>query len=576
MNENKLIAIYARVSTTNQENEGTIETQLSAVNNYISENGYIVVKKYIDEGWSGDSIARPALDQLRMDAKKKIWNAVVMYDPDRLARRYSYQELIMDELREGGTDVLFVTTPTPKNGVEKILYGVQGLFAEYERAKIGERFRLGKVRKAKEGHVIATEAPYGYKFILKHGKRGDPDFKQGYYKINKYESSIVKEIFSWVANEGLSLRKVILKLKDQGVKPRKSLRGVWNTSTLSTLIRNKTYIGEGHFGATVSVVPVNPKNKDLYKKNKKSSRRSKPESEWIKIATPRIIDDDLFYRAGKRLRENFEQSPRNTKNEYLLSGRIWCSCGCRRGGEGPQKGKHLYYRCTDRVRRFPLPRSCNEKGLNARIIDQTVWGKIIELMSSPALLENHIERWFENSNKNTSSILINADILHEEINEINKQIARYVEAYGVGALTLDGLQTFTTPLKKRIIHLNSQIKEIPHTKEIEIIKAKPTSEELNEFSRKAIEGLRNLNFITKKAIVGNIIKKVICIKNELKVFGYIPIENVNVFTSDRYLPGTNRHLKSDDESQGIPFEIKINMPPPQNLFGNQDPVKKAA
>jgi site-specific DNA recombinase len=89
-NQNKLVAIYGRVSSSNQEQEGTIETQLSAVNDFASKNGYVIVQKYTDEGWSGDSIVRPALDQLRMDAKKKIWSAVIMYDPDRLARRYSW------------------------------------------------------------------------------------------------------------------------------------------------------------------------------------------------------------------------------------------------------------------------------------------------------------------------------------------------------------------------------------------------------------------------------------------------------------------------------------------------------
>src|SRR3989338_6110778 len=163
---NKLIAIYGRVSTSNQENEGTIETQLSAVSEFAQKNSLAIVKEYTDEGWSGDSIVRPNLDQLRVDAKKKIWDAVLMYDPDRLARRYSYQELIIDELREAGIEVIFVTVSAPKNSEDKILHGVRGLFAEYERAKITERFRLGKL-KVKEGHLLVSEALYGYTYIRK-------------------------------------------------------------------------------------------------------------------------------------------------------------------------------------------------------------------------------------------------------------------------------------------------------------------------------------------------------------------------------------------------------------------------
>jgi site-specific DNA recombinase len=147
----KLTAIYARVSTARQEEEQTIKTQLSAVNELVQKSDFRVVEEYIDEGWSGDILARPALDKLRQDAKAKLWDTIVVYDPDRIARRYSYQELVMDELREAGIEVVFVTISAPKNSEDKILYGVRGLFAEYERAKIGERFRLGKLRKVKEG-----------------------------------------------------------------------------------------------------------------------------------------------------------------------------------------------------------------------------------------------------------------------------------------------------------------------------------------------------------------------------------------------------------------------------------------
>src|SRR3990167_215579 len=140
-----LIATYARVSTKRQEDEETIETQIMAVNDWASKNGHTIVKEYRDDGWSGTILARPGLDELRLDARKKLWEAVLIYDPDRLARRYAYQELVLDELQDLGFQVLFVTTPTPKDDSDKLLMGVKGLFAEYERAKIADRFRLGKL-----------------------------------------------------------------------------------------------------------------------------------------------------------------------------------------------------------------------------------------------------------------------------------------------------------------------------------------------------------------------------------------------------------------------------------------------
>src|SRR3989344_9581018 len=101
----KLIATYSRVSTSTQEDQQTIQTQILTLKEFAEKNGYTIVQEYIDDGWSGDVLARPALDKLRQDTKEKIWDAVLIYDPDRLARRYSYQELVMDELREAGIEV---------------------------------------------------------------------------------------------------------------------------------------------------------------------------------------------------------------------------------------------------------------------------------------------------------------------------------------------------------------------------------------------------------------------------------------------------------------------------------------
>src|SRR3989338_4921857 len=194
--QNKLVSAYYRVSTSNQENEGTIETQISAVKEFAQKNGYTIIKEYEDNGWSGDSLERPGLDQLRMDAKQRNWYAVLIYDPDRLARRGAWQEVVMEELGGLEIEVLFVTIPRPKTDEDIIMYKMRGVFTEYERMKIKERFRLGKVRKAKEGNIVTSQAPYGYDLIVKKGKRGDADFIQGHYKINETEAEIVRKLFS--------------------------------------------------------------------------------------------------------------------------------------------------------------------------------------------------------------------------------------------------------------------------------------------------------------------------------------------------------------------------------------------
>ena len=553
----QLIAVYARVSTARQEEEGTIETQLSAVREFAAKNNYTIVKDYVDNGWSGDMLARPALDRLREDAKKKLWQAVLIYDPDRLARRYSFQELVMDELRELGLATLFVTVSPSKNHEDRLMYGVRGIFAEYERTKIAERFRLGKIRKAREGHVITPEGPYGYTFIKKQ------DGKHGYYEINEEEARAVKQIFSFIADEGLSIRKLAGQLQKLGIPPRKSKKGVWNTSTLSTLLRNKTYIGEAHYGASYAVVPQKPLKQDIYKKIKKTSRRMRPESEWIIIPTPAIIDRELFIRTQQRLKDNFVMARRNRKNEYLLSGRIRCICGRTRAGEGPKRGKHLYYRCSDRVACHPLPPTCTEKGVNARIADELVWEQVARLMSSKELMLKQVERWAAGLSDGAQRTTIDTGAMQGEVAKLKKQEDRYAKAYAEGLFSIGKFQGYVTPVRERIASLEGQIAKAREVRPEDDSLAALEPHEIEAFAASAARALEDLNFESKRAIVMSVIDKVVATQETLEVYGYIPIKD-HVELCSEYRDGANtiRHGLDNRSNKSVPFELVIPLPPP--------------
>lgn len=553
----KLTAIYARVSTARQEEEQTIKTQLSAVNELVQKSGFHVVEEYIDEGWSGDVLARPALDRLRQDAKAKLWQTVVVYDPDRIARRYSYQELVMDELGEAGIEVVFVTISAPKNSEDKILYGVRGLFAEYERAKIGERFRLGKLRKVKEGHILVSEPLYGYRYIAKQER------VHGYYEIDEAEARVVKMIFDWIDQDGLTLRKIVRKLQELGIKPRKSKRGVWATTTLSHLLKHKAYIGQAHWGSSYAVVPEKPTSTEKYRKIRKSSRKIKPENEWFTIPVPAIIDRDVFARVQERIKANFLLSQRNTKNEYLLTGRIYCVCGRKRAGEGPQQGKHLYYRCLDRVLSFPLPHTCKEKAVNARIADRLVWNGIISLMTSPELMQNQIRRWRKSQHEAIASSGVDTLFLKREITKLKDQEDRYNKAYGSGLFTIEQLKEYTVPVRDKVMSYESQIlKSEQEGRELQKTPL-PDKNEVAVFAKEASRGLHKLNFVAKKTIVANVVERVIGTKEKLQVYGFIPVTtetNVNVFTNDRHRRDIPRHGFDDNGPKRIPFRFEVNIP----------------
>jgi len=531
----KLIAIYARISNNPDEEEQTIKNQLMAIKELAEKNNWQIVQEYKDDDWSGDILERPELDRLRLDAKNKnrVWDAVLIYDPDRLARRYSYQALVMEELEEAGVEVIFVTVSAPKNAEEKILHGVRGLFAEYERAKITERFRLGKIRKAKSGHILTTQPLYGYSYIPRQANR------HGYYEINPIEARVVKMVFSWIANDGMTLRGVVKKLHELGIKPRKSKRDVWNTGTLSTMLRHKAYIGEAHWGSSYAVVPEKPLKNEKYKKVKKTSRRMKPEEEWIIIPVPAIIEPDLFEKAGRQLKANFSLCKRNKKNEYLLAGKIECICGRKRAGEGYYNKPNLYYRCEDRVLSFPLSPKCKERGINARVTDDLVWKKIAELMSSPKLLSEQVNRWFKNRQKKARTELVDVDALKKETNALNKQIDRYNKGYGAGAFTLEQLKEYTSPLREKIDNLNTQIANATSVAQTQL--EIPNQREMEAFAEKARKTFKNLSFTLRRAIILNIVEKVIASKEHLQVIGYLPLPlNVSLCYEDRHCRASQR------------------------------------
>src|SRR5829696_4422562 len=166
-------AIYARVSTERQERQQTIGSQVSALRDWASTHGHVLIEAYVfrDEGFSGSRLDRPALDALRDAVRDAAIDIVAVFSPDRLARRYAYQVLLMEEFRRAGCEVVFLHRPISDDPNDQLLLQIQGAIAEYERAVLAERFRRGKLQKARDGNIISSKVPYGYRY---EGRRARP------------------------------------------------------------------------------------------------------------------------------------------------------------------------------------------------------------------------------------------------------------------------------------------------------------------------------------------------------------------------------------------------------------------
>ena len=152
-------ALYARVSTERQADRGTIGSQLQALREHIAAAGDELVGEYIDDGHSGARLDRPGLDALRDAAEAGLIQRLWCLSPDRLARAYAYQVLVLDELTRLGVVVAFTDSPglAADDPQAILLTQVQGVIAEYEKAKIAERYRRGKLFRARAGEIVTLE-----------------------------------------------------------------------------------------------------------------------------------------------------------------------------------------------------------------------------------------------------------------------------------------------------------------------------------------------------------------------------------------------------------------------------------
>lgn len=551
MTNKRLAVTYSRVSSARQEQEETIKTQLSELAVFAAKNNLQILHEYKDEGWSGDILARPELDKLRQDVKRKLWDCVLIYDPDRLARRYSYQELILDELNEAGVEVMFVTTPAPKTSEDKILSGVRGIFAEYERMKIAERCRLGRIRRAKEGNIQVARPLYGYDYISGKGS------KPAYYVVNKAEAEIVRNIFSWVAYEGLTVRRVCKRLFDLNIEPKYSKRGVWGTSTIYQMLSNTTYIGKGYFGMRTFIVPTKPLNNERYKKIKKSSSKKRPRSEWIEIATPVIISKELFEKAHEQLRRNASLSKRNAKRDYLLTGIIWCLCSHRRYG-AVIGGGYAYYHCSEKRHSYPLPATCTQRMVNSQVADMKVWDLVYRLLTSHNLLSEQIDNWNMRCENAEGTASKKAKIL-KEIDKCGQMIDRYTTAYAKGFLTLEKLEGNVGSLKSRIVTLKQELHSVENKP---VVKAY-SQEEIGNFCRLTKSLLNNLSFSEKRSIVLKVVERVVAVPGELNITGHIEIPEEyaksdfeSIYLCSNHNSDANTITK---EGYAIPFKVTVTL-----------------
>lgn len=372
------VAIYARVSTENQETRGTIGSQLAVLRARIATEGHELVAEFCDDGYSGARLDRPGLDALRDAAEAGLIEAVWCLSPDRLARMCAYQVIVLDELNRHGVRVLFTDAPALDDDPQaRLLIQVQGVIAEYERAKIAERYRRGKLWRARRGEVIFWKVPYGYRRIAGSA------MNTAHLVVYEPEAAVVRRIFEgYIA--GHSTREIVRRLNLDQV-PSPTGKAMWGTSTIGRVLRNESYLGRAYYNRTESI--PDPRAR------RRTRQVLRPREQWIAIDVPRIVTDELFEAAQHVSRDNSQWSPRRIHDQaWLLRHVLRCghcgvavSCHRMRGRNG---GYTRYYYCHnhDPVRARGEHRRCPERNIRADALDTFVFEQLRTVLKQPDLL----------------------------------------------------------------------------------------------------------------------------------------------------------------------------------------------
>jgi site-specific DNA recombinase len=457
----RVTAIYARVSSERQRQDETIQSQTVGLRELAAARGLLVVEDLVfeDDGFSGATLTRPALERLRDRAMDGAFEALLCHAPDRLARRYAYQVLLLEELAHAGVEVIFARgdehTGTPE---DELLRQFQGMIAEYERAQIRERTRRGKLHRARTGHqAVMAGAPYGYRFVKK------TEHAEGYWEINETEAEVVREVFRRYTEEQVAIAELARWLTAQGI-PTRTGKTVWDRSTVWGMLRNPAYLGQAAYGKTKVTDRYGKPTRTTRARGERRGRRqirvNEPVERWTFVAVAPLITQETFELTQQRLASNAHFAKRNTKKPTLLQGILVCrECGyaCYRSSTRTTNKRIYYYRCigSDNYRHVG-GRVCHSRPIRADELDQLVWHEVRRLLEDPTLVQAEIDRRLT-ALRTEHPAARRREALERDLTRAASSIERLIEAYQEQLISLAELRARMPALRKRQTTISAQL-----------------------------------------------------------------------------------------------------------------------
>jgi site-specific DNA recombinase len=514
------VAIYARVSSDAQAQEQTIESQVADLRRRVTQDNAALcdMNSFLDDGISGSTLNRPALEQLRDAAYVGQFQRLYVHSPDRLARKYAYQVLLVDELQKLGIEIVFLNRAIGTSPEEDMLLQMQGMFSEYERAKIMERSRRGKRHAASRGLVnVLSAAPFGYRYVTRNEGDG-----RAAYEIDDEQAKVVRQVFDWVGRDRLSIGEAVRRLAKADIKSPKG-KSSWDRTTVWGMLKNTAYIGFAAFGKT-RMGPRRPKLR-TQRGHSKTPRRTgstydTDASEQLSIAVPAIIPKELFDVVQTQLTENRQRGRESRRGaKYLLQGILECGCSgyafygkpvSRKSAKG--KVPYAYYRCigTDAYR-FGGKRVCECTQVRTDKLEEAVWSDAKELLRHPKLLRKEYQRRLATPSDNDSLVSIK-----KQVATAKKSVERLIDAYSDGVLERTEFEPRLKRARERLSKHESQLNEFEkETREQSTLRE--SLECLDSFCESIKSNLDDADWATRREILRTLIDKVVVEAEQIRI-----------------------------------------------------------
>ncbi len=428
--------------------------------------------------------------------------------------------MLIKQLDKACVKIEFVKTPLENNPTGNFMRGILANFAAYERTTISERFRRGRrYRVEVKQQYLSSRPPFGYDYIRKNKSIDEP----GHLEINATEAEVVKKIFHWSVDEGLSAREITRRLTQLAI-PRKKGGSVWGKSMVTKILKCENYIGNFFYNRREGIETERKVQDNRYRHSTKNSSRERPRSEWLTIVSPhlRLIDDATFLAAQERLKQSRNFAKRNTKAQYLLGGGLMkcANCQSKYYGRATTTGKPLYSD-SNKENRFPLPKTCKSPNILSKRIDPLVWDTIVRLLNDKKFLDTQFKKHRNLVDESRGEQSETLQILQRQVDNWKKEEAKLISGYQTGLLNDEQVREPLAKVRENKSRMQAQINELCSRQNIQ--EQSPTILGIETFGRLIKTGIKNLSFEEKQQIVRLLVHEVVFDGKKIVIRGFMPI-----------------------------------------------------